>query len=187
MKKSLWSLLIFFTAAASTAIAQPIGVGVKLGTTVTDVISAPSVSSYVNTQHFLVGPYVELRLPFNLAVEADALYLHDLYGGIVAGSSGSTWQFPVLAKYRFLSGPLRPYIEGGPSFSHITDIAEIPELNHRSNFGIVVGAGLELKILVLRIAPEIRYTGWTRRDFVSSTGLFQSNRNQATFEVGIGF
>lgn len=181
MRKLFWILLSFPIAAA----AQPFGAGVKVGTTLTDALSSIPSLSLRNDRHIVAGPYVEVRLPFHLAVEVDALYESTLFSSVTTG--GATWQFPVLAKYRLLNGPIRPFVEGGPSFSRIADIKEIPELNHRSNYGIVLGAGLELKLLVLRISPEVRYNGWAFRNIESPAGLFQSNKNQAMFLVSIGF
>jgi hypothetical protein len=182
MKQTFLCLLVFAGAAA----AQPFGAGVKLGTTLTDAISSLPSFPIPNSNHFIVGPYVEVRLPFGLSVEADALYMQDLYDSLNSGS-GSTWQFPVLLKYKFLKGPIRPYVEGGPAFSHIADIAEIPSLNHRSNFGIVLGGGVEVKLFKLRVSPEVRYNGYALTNFEEPSGLFQSNRNLATFTVGVGF
>ena len=171
-------LLIFFSGVAA---AQPFGFGLKLGSTLTDTISG----NVPNGSHFIVGPYAEVRLPLSLALEVDALYEHGLYDNVTPG--GSTWQFPVLAKYKLLKGPVKPYIEGGPAFSHISDLRELPQLNHRSNYGIVLGVGVEVKVLVLRVSPEIRYNGWAFQNISSPAGLYQSNRNQATFTLGIGF
>jgi hypothetical protein len=182
MNKTFLTLLVFSAAAS----AQPFGAGVKLGTTLTDALSSARAGfTLPSDHHFLAGPYVEVRLPLGFSVEADALYESSIFSSVYNG--GSTWQFPVLAKYKLLKGPIRPYVEGGPSFSRITDLAEIPALNHRSNFGIVLGAGLEIKLLVLRISPEIRYNGWTLQNIQDPAGFFHSNRNQAMFQVGFGF
>ncbi|HYK60195.1 MAG TPA: outer membrane beta-barrel protein [Bryobacteraceae bacterium] len=179
MNKLLWPVLLISSVAA----AQPFGAGVKLGSTLTDALSSLPSVHIANSAHFIVGPYLELRLPFGFAVEADALYERGLYNAIV--SDGSAWQFPVVAKYRFGEHALRPYIEGGPSFSRIADIGELPYLNHRNNFGVVLGAGVELKLLVVRVSPEIRYYVMATQNI--SSALFESNRNQATFMVGFGF
>jgi len=181
MKKAFLTLLVFSAAA----FAQPFGVGVKLGATLTDALTAARGFTLTNDHHLIAGPYVELRLPLGFSVEADALYESAIFNDVLTG--GATWQFPVVAKYKLLKGPVRPYIEGGVSFSRITDLAEIPSLNHRNNFGLVAGAGLELKLLVLRVSPEIRYTGWTLESIQDPAGLFHFNRNQATFQVGFGF
>jgi hypothetical protein len=90
----------------------------------------------------------------------------------------------VVAKYKFLKGPIRPYVEGGLDFSHLSDIPSFVTANHTTNFGIALGAGVEVHALVLRISPEIRYEGDALRSF---TGYVNSNRNQLSFQVGIGF
>lgn len=167
------------------AAAQPFGLGVKLGTTLNNAISAASTFSVPDDHHFIVGPYFELRLPLHLGLEIDALHESSLYGGV--GNGGSTWQFPVLAKYKLLKGPVKPYVEGGIAFSHITDLKDIPDLNHASNFGVVLGAGVEIKLLAPRISAEIRYNGWAFKNLQSPTGLFESNQNQVAILVGLGF
>jgi hypothetical protein len=182
MKKTFLSIIVF----SCIVTAQPFGAGIKLGTTLSDAISAAPSFPIQNSNHFIVGPYVELRLPLGLSVEGDALYLHGLYED-VSSASGSTWQFPILLKFKFLGGPVRPYVEGGPQFSHISDIAEIPELNHHSNFGIVLGGGIEVKVFKLRVSPEVRYNGFALTNIESPTGLFHSNKNLATFTLGVGF
>src|SRR5215472_828452 len=75
MKKTFLCLLVF----TGFATAQPIGAGVKLGTTLTDAVSSLPGFPFPNGNHFIVGPYVEVRLPLGLAVEGDALYIQDLY------------------------------------------------------------------------------------------------------------
>src|SRR5262249_45379346 len=144
--------------AAGVCQAQPFGAGIKLGSTLTDAISSAQNVTVPNAASLIVGPYLEVRLPFGFAVEGDALYYPSLYSDAVGG--GTVWQFPILAKLRLLKGPIRPYIEGGPSFSHLSDVKTLPNLLHSSNYGITLGAGVELKLFALRIAPEIRYNGF---------------------------
>jgi Outer membrane protein beta-barrel domain len=182
--KEMRTFLLLFVSASLVAVAQPVGAGLKLGTTLTDALSYASGQN-PSGHNFVVGPYVEVRLPAGFAIEGDALYQSGLFSSVATG--GASWQFPIVAKKRLLSGLVRPYLEGGVAFSHITDLKNIPELNHSSNFGIVLGAGLELKVLALRVAPEVRYTGYFLRSIQSPTGLFESNKNQAVFLVGIGF
>jgi hypothetical protein len=133
---------------------------------------------------------VEVRLPAGFSVEVDALYRSFSYfqgSPLPIGASGSNgaWEFPVLAKYKLLhKGPVKPYVEGGLVLSHLTG----SDLNiaHASNYGVALGAGLEIKALVLRISPEIRYEGFFFHDFTSNS-FVQSNRNQAMILVGVGF
>lgn len=171
--------------AGLPAAAQPIGAGLKLGSTLSNAVSSAENVTVPNSAALIVGPYVEVRLPLGFAVEGDALYYPGLFPNAAGG--GSLWQFPILAKLRFLKGPVRPYIEGGPAYSHLTDVKTLPDLLHSSNFGITLGAGVDVKLLVLHITPEIRYNGFLFTNLQSPLGLFQSNRNQAVFMVGFGF
>jgi hypothetical protein len=182
-------LLIFVLALlCASASAQPVQAGIKLGAPLTDAFSIannPSTAAITaDAGNFIWGPYVEVRLPLKFSVEADALYRGYQFG--VAGSSqhAHSWEFPILAKYHFLKGPIKPFAEGGLSFSHLTDVANVLSPNHNTNFGIVLGAGVQVSFLVLHISPEIRWTGDTVKNF---TGLIDSNRNQVAFLVGIGF
>lgn len=180
--------LLYILVAAGFATAQPFGAGLKVGVPATDafkVFPVPSPSIFTGeSPRYTVGPYVELRLPAGMGVEVDALYRSYDFRSSGIGLSASSWEFPVLVKHRFASGPVRPYFEAGPSFSHLSDI-KLSSLNHLSNYGIVVGGGVELHLFLIRISPEIRYTGWAFRNFDGSE--VQSKRNQLAVLVGFGF
>jgi hypothetical protein len=60
-------------------------------------------------------------------------------------------------------------------------------LNKNVTHGIVFGGGVEVKALVIHIAPEIRFTRWNDQHFLDPAGLIKSNLNQAEFLVGITF
>ena len=171
------------------ATAQPVMAGLKIGAPLTDAFNVANSSSplgavIANANDYTIGPFVEVRLPFKFSIEADALYRGYNFGTPGATTHASSWDIPVVAKYHFLKGPVKPYVEGGLDFSHFSDIASVVSSNHSSNFGIVFGAGVQINLLVLRISPEIRYTGDTLKNF---TGVVDSNRNQVAFLVGIGF
>jgi opacity protein-like surface antigen len=178
----VWSVFLL----SPCAVAQPFGVGVKLGATLTNAVTSFESASIPNSANLIVGPYAELRLPLGFSIEGDALYFPGLYSN-AAGGGGSVWQFPILAKFKFLNGPVRPYVEGGPAFSHVSEVKELPDLLHNANYGITLGAGVEVKVLALRISPEIRYNGFLFTNVESPLGLFKSNRNQAVLMVGLGF
>jgi opacity protein-like surface antigen len=186
-------LILVFVLFLGAAAAQPVMAGLKIGAPLTDaftVATAPSpfTSFSANANDYTLGPYIEVRLPLNLSIEGDALYrgynFNFATGSTLASAHASSWDFPIVAKYHFFKGPVKPYVEGGADFSHLSDITQALGPNHNSNFGIVLGAGVQLNLLVLRISPEIRYTGDTLKNF---TGLLDSNRNQVAFLVGIGF
>lgn len=122
--------------------------------------------------------------------------------------SSGAWEFPILAKYRLSGGLIRPYVLGGLSFNRLAGVSQVigcvagdcsklpfsigstdnpADLSHRTNFGVVLGGGLELKIVNLRISPEIRYTRWGFANFESASGLLKSNQNQAAVLVGVTF
>jgi opacity protein-like surface antigen len=187
-------ILLLALLATASLFAQPVSVGLKVGVPLTDALSAQSSGplQYVeNTHRYTWGPYVEFHLPARLAIEIDALYRSYNYNRVLPTATPAqnvgSWEFPVLAKYRLLGGPIRPYIEGGLAFSRLTDIPEVADLNHHNNFGIVLGGGLEFHLGLLRISPELRYEGWALQNFSSPLGGLTSNRNQASVLVGIGF
>ena len=180
--------LLCILVTAGFASAQPFGVGLKVGVPATDafkIFPVPSPSIFTGDQpRYTIGPYVELRLPANMGIEVDALYRSIDFRSAGVGASGSSWEFPVLVKHRFIAGPVRPYFDAGLSFSRLSDI-NLSSLNHRSNYGVVVGGGVEFNLFLIKVSPEIRYTGWAFRNFDGSQ--VQSKRNQLAVLVGFGF
>jgi opacity protein-like surface antigen len=185
----------FFLASMVLAIplcAQPFGGGLKVGAPLTDAISLTEGSDggFASTNRYIIGPYGEIRLPAGFSIEVDALYRSFSYQtvsglGSAFGESNGNWEFPVMAKYKLTHTPVaKPYIDGGLVLSHLTG-SDI-NVTHAANYGITVGAGVEIKIAALRISPELRYDGFFFNTF-SSNSLVQSNKNQALFLVGIGF
>lgn len=184
----LFQTFLCFFVFIGLAQAQPVVAGLKVGFPVNDPFNAASYLAFppASWSNYTFGPFVEVRLPLKLSVEVDALYRGYTFYGARTSASASTWEFPIVAKYHLLKGPIKPYVEGGLSFSHLSDIENVVvSPNHNANFGIVLGAGVEIRALVLRISPEVRYTGYALQDF-SSAG-FTSNRNQLAVLVGIGF
>ena len=170
------------------AAAQPLGVGVKLGVPATDafdVLPLPTFTPFNADQRpFVFGPYLELRLPANLAIEIDALYRSFEFRNAGVAETATSWEFPVLVKHRFASGLIRPYFDVGASFSRLSDI-RFQTLKHRSNYGLVVGGGFDINALLIKISPEIRYTAWGFRN-LEGPGV-ETNRNQLLGLFGIGF
>jgi opacity protein-like surface antigen len=221
MKRTL--LLIFSSAAV---FAQPVSYGVKGGLPLTDFIdtvsgSRATVSSVTN--RYIVGPTIELRLPFGFGVEADFLYRHFSYNSTTSlidvlsslRTTGNDWEFPLLLKKRFGGvGPVHPFVDAGVSFNKISGLTQSvstlvfpsrlttssnsnpAELKNDFSTGFTMGGGVELRLLLLKITPEIRYTRWGNKQFSASFppgavgGLFgslTSNQNQAEFLVGFTF
>lgn len=169
--------------------------GVKTGVPLTTVYTAqqiPDGGSSASEQRFTIGPTAEVHLPFHLSLEVDALWRQSSFSAVGAhldaelNSSVNDWQIPLLAKYEMLSGPVRPFIDGGVVFRHVstTSSSVMPPTNPNTA-GISVGGGLTLKLLHLRVSPEIRYTNWPTPAFSSAYTPVESKSNQVDLLVGI--
>ena len=144
-----------------------------------------------------MGPTVALHMPLGFSLEFDALYRNV---GVDYSASGSTatqsvsansWQFPLLIQWAFLPGPVKPFVDGGVSFQHLTGLGKLTNPSQVINdptVGFAFGAGIQFKIKRLRIEPEFRYTRWGSRVFEDPLStILNNNRNQGDFLVGITF
>jgi opacity protein-like surface antigen len=192
--------------------AQPISVGVKAGIPINDALETAQGNGSVytvNNHRYLVGGTVQLNLPGRFSIEVDALYRRLGYdnllpiivtggpnpGQLTTHTRANSWEFPVLGKYAFLPGPIRPFVDAGANFRHITGAEQtggvttgVAELAHDFTTGFTFGGGVEVKIAKVRITPELRYTHWgseSFRDPVNS--LLHTNLNEGDFMLGITF
>jgi opacity protein-like surface antigen len=191
---------------AVPACCQVFSFGIRGGVPLTDFASTVQNQNFTfntTTGRYVIGPTAELRLPFGLGVEVDALYRHMSYtgsglAGSIIGSSlnSGDWEFPVLGKYRFPGKIARPYVDAGVAFDKLMGVTQSVKqsvasgnpviVNKDSTVGFVVGAGLDLHF-VIHISPEIRFTRWGSQQFIDPTGLLHSNQNQAEVLLGITF
>jgi opacity protein-like surface antigen len=204
-------------AGGVTAFSQPFGFGVRAGVPLNDfvrTVQRPNFLFNSTTNRYVIGPMAELRLPFGLGVEVDALYRHFNFRGTAAASvlsikalpptgtlSANTGvsEFPLLAKFRFPSKVIRPYWDGGVAWDTLTGLEQsvtavvpVPParslvVRHHTNSGFVLGAGLDVHVLIIHLQPEVRYTRWGAQHFFDPNGGFSSNQNQAEFLLGITF
>jgi Outer membrane protein beta-barrel domain len=181
---------------------QTLSVGVLGGAPFTNVVNNGTVApinTVVTSSNFTLGPSVQLNLPLNLRVEFDALYRpygFRLYNQLVEAAlnngtsvSGQQWSFPLLLQYRFSFPIVRPFLEVGPSFQHLTGTGSLTsaitgpgQLLHSSNVGIVLGGGVDVKVPFVRLSGELRYTRESNSYFSNI-----SNLNQAEVLFGIHF
>jgi hypothetical protein len=125
MKKH-FLFLFFMVVFGSNAVAQTVSVGVLGGVPLLD--RAPGNDQ---SRPYVVGPSVELRLPANFAIEADALYQRvgntPSFVSVLGASQitaysvrqrGNDWEFPLLAKYYFKPVKLgwQPFVGTGYAF-----------------------------------------------------------------------
>jgi hypothetical protein len=189
-------LSLLLLCASSLALAQPFGAGIKIGLPLTDFLNTVSSQTATTTDRYVVGPMVELRLPAGLGIEFDALYRHFDYTNVIGstvnavtstGHSGD-WEFPLLAKYKFPSHIVRPYVEAGVAWDTLMGVTNAVGVTSSKNtvMGAVLGGGIDVHAIFIHISPELRYTRWTSQHF-NVSGILHSNQDQAEFLVGITF
>jgi Outer membrane protein beta-barrel domain len=187
-------LLLLF--ASPLAFSQPFGAGLKVGLPLTDFLNTVNGVTSTTTNRYIIGPMVELRLPAGLGIEFNALYRHFDYTNIVGstvnavtstGHAGS-WEFPLVAKYKFPSHIVRPYVEAGVSWDTLAGVTNAVGVTTKNStvMGAVLGGGLDIHAIFIHVAPGIRYTRWTSQHF-NVSGVLHSNQDQAEFLVGITF
>lgn len=172
-------LLFCLTTASFGQISYGLRGGVPLNEALEDI---PGRFTFKNRpQHWVLGPTLEIRLPKRLAITFDALYQRLKFDGPAGEQTGSEWEFPAMMRYRFGSGMVRPFVAGGGSFNKITGITT----PRSSVSGVVFGGGAEIKIPLLRITPELRYTHKLDEN-ISFEGL-RSRTNRVLLLVGVTF
>jgi hypothetical protein len=189
MRKIL--LVGLFTAAA--ACAQGISVAAYAGAPFTDVENNASINgiSYLSkSPNFTVGAGVQVNLPINLRLELDALARPASFkvSNLTSNTSATEWRFPFLLQYRLGHGPLvQPFVGVGASFNHFYQIKNAVtsgpgSIASNSPGGMIIDAGLDLKLKVVRLSGELRYT----REFNAAI-VDISQLNQAEVLVGVHF
>ena len=107
-----------------------------------------------------------------------------------ANVSGSEWRFPILAQYRFKTPVVKPFVEAGISVDHLANLSADARyftsgpgtLLRETNAGVVLGGGVDVKIPLVRLSGELRYTHQGSANFQDVSKL-----NQAEILFGIHF
>ena len=192
--------LVVFSTASFAQFLGPVSIGVKAGVPITDAFSnttlSPSQNLYSNSANYIIGPTVELRLPHRLSVEFDALYRPLTFGTSTATIANGTpvlsrtsttlsnWEFPLMFKYHFQAEHyVKPYVEVGPSFR-----TSASQLSYLGTTGVSAGVGADLRVPLVRLSPEFRYTHWSGDGAQTiSTVPVTSRQDQVEFLFGISF
>ncbi len=170
-------LLIAAVTFSCTAFSQSLSIGLIGGVAVTDAFPTDTIPGDFNgviidaryfspAKDYIAGVSIEMRFTPCWSLEGDGMFreLHltmasvapsgGLYG--VSPSPVVTWEFPVLAKYRFRLAKVSPFVEAGPSFRGAGNLnGTTPSI-----FGFTAGAGFEKNLRGFKIAPAVRYTRW---------------------------
>jgi opacity protein-like surface antigen len=208
--------IVLYLTLAGASVAQPASIGVKAGVPIPDFVDAAKgdhSAYFTNTKRYTVGATVEFHLPTRFSIEIDALYKRFGFDGqsvsdgisTLTRTRGNSWEFPLLAKFELVPGPVRPFVDAGAAIRHITGIQQVqqivsagtfssvelnnpPEFNKATDVGLAFGAGIALKLGRVRISPELRYMRWggeNLRDPVHA--LLHTHRNQGDFLIGFTF
>jgi hypothetical protein len=137
-------LLLLIGTSGFVCFAQSLSMGVVGGLRVTDDIRSGQINTSApnelrvaggttsESKRYVVGPAIEVALPFRLAVEFDALYRREGYrsglvvtiplvlqgtgprgGSLFSQERAHSWEFPLLLKYKIPFSIIQPYIEAG--------------------------------------------------------------------------
>ncbi len=197
----------------------PVTLGLKAGIPVTQMFSSGTSSIFSGNEipnstysssvpRYEFGVSAEFHMPFHLRFEVDGLYKRGGFdnsftslGGVPGymRTSFNQWEIPGVFKYNITLGHLRPFIDFGASYRHISTIDQSTStpglqtayvdnssaLVNRNSFGGVAGFGITFKKGPFELTPEARYTRWANDSF-SAPGL-KSNKDQGDVLLGISF
>jgi len=194
----MFRFIILATTFVMCLNAGSLSIGLLGGAPLSDVAKTTAVGavqSIPKSTNFTIGPALQINLPANLRIEADALFRpYSVNLGFSGGTvqvKGQQWRFPVLMQYRFGGAAIvHPFVGAGMSFGHLSGLSTAAksitsgpgQLLHQSDASPVVGGGLDVGLPLVRISAEIRFT----RLSVSNIASF-SNNNQAEVLLGIHF
>jgi hypothetical protein len=202
-KKHLSVLVCALLGGSSIAKGQAFSFGIIGGAGLTDdfqssIIPAQGYSPYMHfystSKSYAVGASFAATFPLHFSLEVNGLYrpLHYAFTGSYTNPSGVgdfthppatvlTWEFPLLAKYRFPLPVAQPFIEAGPSFrAHGNLNGTSP-----SNRGATIGAGVEFHFRKVKIAPQFRFTRWADDHIATPWALTKPNQSEVL--VGVSF
>lgn len=177
--------------------AGPLIIGVRGGTpfdsgnTITNAVRNSLGST---DRRFQIGPTLGVKLPAGFSVEGDALYNRQALNFFqFAGTTSSSWEFPVMLKYTVGRQSVAPVFGAGVTVRHVSNFGSVPALltsgaTSPTTVGFVAGAGLRLKMGPVSITPELRYMRWGGDNFTQSFfNLLPLNRNEGSVLLGITF
>jgi hypothetical protein len=205
----------------SPALAQ-VHFGVEAGIPITETMRTSAATETVNgrasdayssnTKRLLIGPTVNVALPLGFHLQFDALYQRVNYDHTFvfikvytmetfSRNTANRWQFPLLVQYHVKVPVLKPFVEIGPSFSHISGggnvttrqdnlfgrfretgtskSSSLSELRHSTVAGVTAGLGLSMHFWVTHISPEFRFTRWGSSQFDATSVLIREQSPSA--------
>jgi len=135
------------------------------------------------SQGYTAGIMTDVDFTQRFSLEVDGLYrpIRAQLVNELSPFSVVTWQFPVLAKFRWpFASQVRPFVEAGPSFRLSGNFNGY----YPTHLGFTAGLGLETHWHAIRVAPAVRYTRWTAD---SNQIEFRTLPNQIEILAGFSF
>ena len=176
-----------------------VSVGIKVGAPLTKFLT--DSDGDVHTKRYILGPVMDIALPRGLGIEVGAMYrrideqsfsatllsIVDTDEGPAANYRtnlvsrvGRSWEFPIAVQYHISLRSMRPYLEGGLSYNHLSNIygpwpqfiegtpapaERLPSLNSVNRRGVLFGGGAEIKLHMIHVTPGLRYTHYSNGEF----------------------
>lgn len=165
-----------------------------------------------NSRRYVVGPMVEIGLPFRFAFEVDALYsrLGNTASIPLTGNQAfirtiaDSWEFPLLARYRFPLSRVNPFASIGVAPRYASgrintiqygflpgDITRSSQDWDAHDRALVLGAGMAIRTGLFCFTPEFRYQRWKIPQNPASDDvafyLQPSRKDEVRFLLGIGW
>ncbi len=150
-------------------------------------------ATIVERMRYLAGLMAQMNVVGNFSLEADAIFKPLRAGSptpnVQTPFSVLTWQFPVLAKYRWSRRVWTPFAEAGPSFRLAGNLNGY----NPSHYGMTIGGGMETRTHGMRLSPALRYTRWAadalafRRPSGVELNYPRTNANAIEFIFGVSF
>ncbi|WP_031499713.1 outer membrane beta-barrel protein [Bryobacter aggregatus] len=196
----------FFLLASSLMAQFPspfsFSAGAKIGSSLNNPSGRAAYADSYQQSRWTGGPTFEFHLPLRFSIEFDALYRNENFSrsgtmqlaptlnayALSSHSKSNFWDMPLLLKYRFKLGPIRPFVSGGvlwtressrgdrsirctgPVGSCLPADYSLPapsDSDFRStntHRGPTAGAGLEFHTRFVTISPELRFSRTQERD-----------------------
>lgn len=160
-------------------------IGLLAGLPLTHGLEEPiTTGTFDERTGYLLGLSAQMAVKGDWSLEVNAIYkpfrvdeTQDNYRGSFAVL---TWQFPVLAKYRWTRTGWTPFVAAGPSFRLAGNLNGYDP----SHIGATVGAGVERIAHGFRLSPALRYTLWANDDAPRS---ISTRRNAVEVVLGVSF
>ncbi|HEY7304147.1 MAG TPA: hypothetical protein VH601_08545 [Bryobacteraceae bacterium] len=184
--KGAFLFLIFTGSIFAQHLDFGVGIGVKGGVPFTDILKLEDIITTPATvlnrsTDYLIGPVVELRIPFGFAFEVDGIYRSAEYHLTTNDITidAHSWEIPYLAKFRFPIPLLKPFVSAGGAYRSFTDLpGNIVTPTHNA---FVLGGGLELRISRLRLSGELRWLRWNNPPDNGNVVRLDQNQGEVLF------